>query len=79
MKISGDGAEFSRCSSFVFLSFSLPGTTENVLSSSGMQTNTWTVHVCTMSPVIDEINSLIKSPAVDGYDVDILLGGDYKE
>ena len=31
-----------------------------------------------LSPVIDEINSLIKSPTVDGYDVDVLLGGDFK-
>ena len=31
-----------------------------------------------LSPVVDEINSLIKTPIVDGYDVDVQLGGDYK-
>ena len=36
VKISGDGAKFSSSSSFLLLSFSLPGTTENVLSSAGM-------------------------------------------
>ena len=37
VKISGDGVKFSRSSGFVLLSFSLPGTDENVLSSSGEQ------------------------------------------
>ena len=31
-----------------------------------------------MSPVLEQINSLILSPSVDGYDIDVLLGGDYK-
>ena len=31
-----------------------------------------------LSTVLDDINSLIKTPTVDGYDVDVLLGGDYK-
>ena len=31
-----------------------------------------------LSPVIDEINSLIQSPTVDGYDIELVLGGDYK-
>ena len=35
VKISGDGARFSSSSSFLHLSFSLPGTSENVLSSAG--------------------------------------------
>lgn len=35
VKISGDGAKFSS-SSFLLLTFSLPGTSENVLSSAGM-------------------------------------------
>lgn len=35
VKISGDGAKFSSSSSFL-LTFSLPGTSENVLSSAGM-------------------------------------------
>ena len=35
VKISGDGAKFSSSSNFLLLSFSLPGTTENVLSSAG--------------------------------------------
>ena len=35
IKISGDGAPFSSSSSFLLLSFSLPGTSENVLSSAG--------------------------------------------
>ena len=113
VKISEDGAKFSRSSSFVLLSFSLPGTAENVLSSSGKRSNTWTIctmymyvfdymymyqlfflhvgnhtfaaihgsesyHLSSLSPVVDEINSLIRSSTVDGYDVDILVGGDYK-
>ena len=36
VKISGDGAKFSSSSSFLLLTFSLPGTSENVLSSAGM-------------------------------------------
>ena len=36
VKISGDGAKFSKSSDFLLLTFSLPGTTENVLSSAGM-------------------------------------------
>ena len=36
VKISGDGAKFSKSSNFLLLTFSLPGTTENVLSSAGM-------------------------------------------
>ena len=36
VKISGDGAKFSSLSSFLLLTFSLPGTSENVLSSAGM-------------------------------------------
>ena len=39
VKISGDGAKFSSSSSFLLLTFSLPGTTENVLSSAGMWVN----------------------------------------
>ena len=35
VKISGDGAKFSSSSSFLLLTFSLPGTLENVLSSAG--------------------------------------------
>ena len=35
VKISGDGAKFSKSSNFLLI-FSLPGTTENVLSSAGM-------------------------------------------
>ena len=35
VKISGDGARFSS-SSFLLLSFSLPGSSENVLSSAGI-------------------------------------------
>ena len=35
VKISGDGAKFSKSSIFL-LTFSLPGTTENALSSAGM-------------------------------------------
>ena len=35
VKISRDGAKFSSSSSFLLLSFSLPGTTEIVLSSAG--------------------------------------------
>ena len=37
LKISGDGARFSSTSSFLIISFSLPGTSENVLSSAGIQ------------------------------------------
>ena len=36
VKISGDGAKFSSSSNFLLLSFSLAGTTENVLLSAGM-------------------------------------------
>ena len=36
VKISGDGARFSSSSSFLLLSFSLPGSSENVLSSAGI-------------------------------------------
>ena len=36
VKISGDGAKFSSSSSFLLLTFSLPGTSENVLSSAGV-------------------------------------------
>ena len=36
VKVSGDGARFSSSSSFVLLSFSLPGSEENVLSSAGI-------------------------------------------
>ena len=46
VKISGDGAKFSSSSSFHLLTFSLPGTSENVLSSAGMCTSTHIVHVC---------------------------------
>ena len=35
MKFSGDGARFSSSSSFLLLSFSLPGTASNVLSGAG--------------------------------------------
>ena len=38
VKISGDGAKFSSSSNFLLLTFSLPGTTENVLSSAGTYT-----------------------------------------
>ena len=45
VKISGDGAKFSRSSSFVLLSFSLPGTDENVLSGSGTQASNYFEYV----------------------------------
>ena len=35
VKISGDGARFSSFSSFLPLSFSLPSSSENILSSAG--------------------------------------------
>ena len=35
VKFSGDGARFSSSSSFLLLSFSLPGTAPNVLSGAG--------------------------------------------
>ena len=35
VKFSGDGARFSSSSSFLLLSFSLPGTASNVLSGAG--------------------------------------------
>ena len=38
VKISGDRAKFSSSSSFLLLTFSLPGTSENVLSSAGTRT-----------------------------------------
>ena len=36
VKITGDGGKFSSSLSFLLLSFSLPGTSENVLSSAGI-------------------------------------------
>ena len=45
VKISGDGAKFSSSSSFLLLTFSLPGTSENVLSSAGMYISTLYMYV----------------------------------
>jgi hypothetical protein len=45
VKISGDGAKFSSSSSFLLLTFSLPGTSENVLASAGTCTCTYIVLV----------------------------------
>ena len=39
MKLSGDGARFSSSSSFLLLSFSLPGTASKVLSGAGKLSN----------------------------------------
>ena len=39
VKFSGDGARFSSSSSFLLLSFSLPGTATNVLSGAGKLSN----------------------------------------
>ena len=36
VKLSGDGARFSKSSSFVLVSFSFPNLASNVLSASGM-------------------------------------------
>ena len=51
VKISGDGAKFSSSSSFL-LTFSLPGTSENVLSSAGMCMSTLYMYVTYVVVVI---------------------------
>ena len=49
MKISRDGAKFSKSSNIILLSFSLPGFQQAALSGAGMQHNPWRyVHVCTL-------------------------------
>ena len=52
MKISGDGAKFSKSSNIILLSFSLPGFQQAALSGAGMQHymyNPWHyVYVCTL-------------------------------
>ena len=50
VKISGDGAKFS--SSSFLLTFSLPGTSENVLSSAGMCMSTLYMYVTYIVVVI---------------------------
>ena len=53
VKISGDGARFSSSLSFLLLSFSLPGTSENVLSGAGTCTIVHVSHAFNLHLTID--------------------------
>ena len=88
IKVAGDGTRVSRISSFVTLSLSFPES-EKCLTSDQLKTlailkcseNYEMLSVC-CSPIIREINELIKSPSVTidekEYSIDVFFWGDMK-
>ena len=89
LKISGDGARFSRTSSFTLLSFAFLNTGREVLSSAGHRTfavvkggEDYDIMKESLQVVWTEINDLIKKGSVDingtNVEVEVFFSGDYK-
>ena len=89
IKFSGDGAKFSRGSSYILFSFSFPSLCSNVLAGTG--NHTFAAVKCSekyeslseaLAPVLAEMNDLIseRKIEVDGKTVtlNVLSGGDMK-
>lgn len=89
VKISGDGAPFHRSTSYVLLSFSFPLIDKDALAAAGNHTfavisgnEDYNLLKDGLSPVLEEVNSLIERPVLSVNDEEVhlsfVLGGDYK-
>ncbi|KAL5501990.1 hypothetical protein EMCRGX_G008675 [Ephydatia muelleri] len=89
VKLSGDGAKFSRCSSFFLLSFSLLNLQKRVLSPRDNHTlavvkmpESYQLLSETLHPLLDGIQALMASKCIEVggkvYKLEFYLGGDLK-
>ena len=89
VKLSGDGAKFSKTSSYVLLSLSFPGVSNDVLAGTGNHTfaavkttEKYELLRDSLKPVFKELNSLIqkKKIMIGGTTValDFVFGSDLK-
>ncbi|KAL5503593.1 hypothetical protein EMCRGX_G010566 [Ephydatia muelleri] len=89
VKISGDGANFSRCLNFFLFSFCLINLQQRVLSPRDNHTiavvkmsESHEMLAATLSPVLDEVKDLMKSRKIQvggtTFELEFYLGGDLK-
>ncbi|KAL5503588.1 hypothetical protein EMCRGX_G010561 [Ephydatia muelleri] len=89
IKLSGDGAKFSRCSNFFLVSFAILNLEQRVLSPRDNHTvavvkmpECHDILATTLEPLLQEIKLLMESQIIEAigkqYQVELFLGGDLK-
>ncbi|KAL5469506.1 hypothetical protein EMCRGX_G030767 [Ephydatia muelleri] len=89
IKLSGDGAKFSRCSNFFLVSFAMLNLEQRVLSPRDNHTvavvkmpECHDILATTLEPLLQEIKLLLESQIIEDegkqYQVELFLGGDLK-